>query len=174
MLDVVLGDSLFVPLHVGLAISPNGGFHPRGKGVGTGNADAVETARGFVAGCIAAKLSAGVKNGHNDLKRGNAHLSVLVNRNSAAVVFGADRVISVEGDVDLRTVPGERFVDTVVEYFAEKLVKAALAVVANVHSRSLSDGFKPLQNLDLIGVIIALDNAADDLFDVFELIVLWF
>jgi hypothetical protein len=71
-------------------------------------------------------------------------------------------------------VSGEGFVDAVVENFAEKLVKAALAVVANVHSRSLSDGFKPLQNLDLIGVIIALDNAADDLFDVFELIVLWF
>lgn len=118
----------------------------------------MKTARSLIAASFAAKLTTRVKNGHNDLERRNAHLFVLVNRNSASVVFNSGGAILEQRDSNVVAMPSESFINGVVDNLTEKLVQTALAVVSNVHPRSLPNGLKPFQNLNLRRVIVPINS----------------
>ena len=67
--------------------------------VDAAHAHAVQSAGDFVA--VGIELAAGVQLGHDDLGRRDAFLLVHVHRNAAAVVDHGDRIVVVDGDVDL-------------------------------------------------------------------------
>ena len=73
-------------------------LYPLGKRVYYRRADAVKTAREFVA--VASEFSSRVKHGVDHLKRGDSHFGVDITRNSASVVANRYRVILVDGYLD--------------------------------------------------------------------------
>ena len=160
-LDIVNRNSFLKPLSIQLSVPLNRRLHPSRKRVGTRNANTVQTARSLVTASLAAKLTARVKNRHDDLKRRNAHLLVLINRNAAPVVLNSRGAILEQRHRDVVAVTGESLVNRVVDNLSEKLVKTALAVVSNVHSRSLPNGLKPFQNLNLSRVIIPINSPCE-------------
>ena len=56
-------------------------------------------------------------------------------------------------DVNFRAIPGQRFVDRIVDDFVDQVVKSIDARRADVHRRALSNGLKPFQNLDLVRAV---------------------
>jgi hypothetical protein len=111
-----------------------------------------------------------VEDRHDDLEGRNAHLLVLVDGNAASVVGDAHRIVGMNRHLDRVAVAGKGLVDGVVEDFLKELVQAPLAVVADVHARTLADGFQSLENLDLIGVVIA-QHLAGQFLDLLELVI---
>ena len=78
-----------------------------------------------------------------------------IDRNAAAVVDHGDGVVDVERDVDLGRVPGERFVDRVVDDLVDEVMQALRTGGADVHGWPLADGFQPFEHLDLVGAVVA-------------------
>jgi hypothetical protein len=60
-----------------------------------------------------------------------------VDRDTAAVVVDAHGAVVVDGDLDRRTVPCERFVDSVVDNLVDKMVKSPGVGRPNVHRWAL-------------------------------------
>src|SRR5579872_4994512 len=56
-----------------------------------------------------------------------------VDGDTAAIVNDGDRVVDVDGDFDFLGMTGEGFVDGIVYYFVNKMVKSHLTGRANVH-----------------------------------------
>jgi hypothetical protein len=77
-----------------------------------------------------------------------------VHGDAAAIVRHRDGVVRVNGDIDRVAVAGQRFVDRVVDDLENQVVQTALGRRADVHARTLPDGFEPLQNLDLPCVVL--------------------
>nr|P21562.1 RecName: Full=Uncharacterized 80.2 kDa protein in the 5'region of gyrA and gyrB; AltName: Full=ORF 4 [Haloferax lucentense DSM 14919]pir/D39135/ hypothetical protein 4 (gyrB region) - Haloferax sp [Haloferax sp.]AAB09604.1 ORF4 [Haloferax lucentense DSM 14919] len=122
--------------------------------VDDGDADAVEAAGDLVG--LVVELPAGVEDGHDDLQRGSVVLFVRTYRNPAAVVGDADRAVLVEGDLDGVAVARERLVDGVVDDFVDEVVESARIGGPDVHRRTLSNGFKPFEDLNLSGPVLVI------------------
>ena len=73
-----------------------------------------------------------------------------VDRHAAAVINDTQATIGVEGNVNLTTVAGERFIDRIVDDFLGEMVWPG---GVGVHTRPLSDRFQPSEHLNGIGVI---------------------
>ena len=74
--------------------------------------------------------------------------------NAAAVVHDGNRVVRVDGDLNLRGVACKSFVDGVVDNFINQMMKpGAVGGVADEHARTLANGFQALQNLDAVLVV---------------------
>ncbi|MNI98940.1 hypothetical protein D3C73_1578920 [compost metagenome] len=69
-----------------------------------------------------AEFAACMQNGHDDFERGFLKLRILANRDSAPVVDNGDAVILMYDHLDLGTVSGQRFVDTVIHDFPHEMV----------------------------------------------------
>ena len=95
-----------------------------GERVDHRDADAVQTARDLVA--VVVELAAGVEHRQHDFGGRSAAL-VHVDRNAAAVVDDRDRVVDVDGDVDLGAEAGERLVDRVVDDLVDEVMQARRA-----------------------------------------------
>ena len=91
------------------------------RGVHHGHADAVKAAGDLVAAVI--ELAAGVRSVITTSAARSAR-RVLVHRDAAAVVDHGDRVVDVDGDVDLVAVAGERLVDRVVDDLVDQMMQA--------------------------------------------------
>src|SRR5688572_13912817 len=76
-----------------------------------------------------------------------------VDRNTAPVVFDADRVVGVYHDVDMIAVSSECFVDRVVYDFVNEVVQTAWPGGSDVHTGTLPDSFEALENLYLTGIV---------------------
>ncbi len=79
-----------------------------------------------------------------------------IDGNAAAVVDHGNRIVEVNGDFDLVSETGERFVDRVVHDFVHKMMQPKLARRANVHCRMLADGFHASEHFDRVGGIVAV------------------
>ena len=120
------------------------------------NAHAVQSAGNFVGRAV--ELAAGMQHGHHDLRRRQTlavHIH-LVGGNAAAVVDHGDGVIDVNGDVDAIGKAGQRFVHGVVDDFVHQVMQSHLAGRADVHRGTLAHRFHAAENLDGIGVVIAI------------------
>ena len=131
-------------------VAPDLELEPLGQGIDDRHADAVQTA-GHLVGVVL-ELAAGVQLGHHDLGR-RAAVGHRIDRNAAAVVDDRDRVVDVDGDVDLVAVPGQRLVDRVVDDFVDQMVQARCTGRADVHGRPLANGLQAFENLDLVGAV---------------------
>jgi hypothetical protein len=78
-----------------------------------------------------------------------------VNRNwdASAVVLDANPAILGDGHIDGVAIAGEGFVDRVVDYFIDEVVKTAWAGGADVHTRALAHRFETFENLDISGFV---------------------
>ena len=146
-LHVVERLSLFVFLLVDVAVAEHLREHVARQGVDAADADAVQTARYLVAALV--ELTAGMQHGHDDLEGRLVHFLVLVDGDASAVVLHGDRVIFVDGYLDVLAVTGHCLVDRVVDGLVHQVVKTFLADVANVHCRALADGLEAFQHLNI-------------------------
>ena len=142
---------------------------PFGQRVDHAGADAVQAARDLVAGILAAELAARMQHGVHDGHGRDAHFGLDINRNAAAVVGHADDVALLDRDLDVGAVPGQRFVDGVVDDLIHQMVQAGRPRRADIHAGALTHGLQPLQHLDLRAAVFVvgrgiLVGGGDDLF----------
>ena len=112
----------------------------------------MQAARHLVA--VVVELAAGVKHGQHHLSGGLA-ADVLVDGDSSTVVGNGDRAVDMNRDVDFVTESGQRLVDRVVDDLVDQVMQASGSGRADIHRRPLPDGFEALENLDLVGAVIA-------------------
>ena len=119
-------------------VAPDGHLQPVAQRVHAAHADAVQAARDLVG--VLVELAAGVEHRHHDLDGRLALGRVHRDRDAAAVVGDRDRVVTVDHDLDVVAVAGERLVDRVVDDLVDQVVQPTHAHVADVHGRPLADG----------------------------------
>lgn len=127
-----------------------------GKRVNDGNANPVKTAGDLVG--ILVEFTAGVQLHHNYLRGGkNTLFLVNIDRNTAPVIPHGDRSIGIDDDVNAVAMAGKAFVDGVVDDFIDHMVKTRTVIgVADIHTGTLANGIKPLQNADGFCAIFGL------------------
>ena len=139
-----------------VAVAPDAQLQPLGERVDDADPDAVQAARHLVA--VLVELAAGVQLGHDDLGRAHPLALVDADRDAAAVVADADRVVGVQRHLDLGRVAAQRLVDAVVDDLVDHVVQARAVVgVADIHPRPLAHRFQALENLDGIGAVFLGD-----------------
>ena len=89
------------------------------------NTDTVQTTGDSVT--AAAELTTGVQNRHNDLNGGLMLRGVLVNGNTAAVIFDAYRAVLLDYNINAIRVTGERLVNRVINDLVNQVVQTALS-----------------------------------------------
>ena len=94
-----------------------------------------------------------MENGQHDFRRRLA-AGVQVDRNAAAVVDDGDRVVDVDGDVDLIAESGQRLVDRVVDDLVDEVVQPGRAGGPDVHRRALPHRLEAFEDLDLVGAVV--------------------
>ena len=134
------------PLAEDPALTVHLGFEQRGKGVHARDAHTVQTAGDLVA--VLVELSPGMEHREHDFERRPAFLFMEIGRNAPSVVADGDRVVLVDDDVYIGAIPGERFVDGVVDDLVDEMVQPAHADVADVHGRPLAHRFEPFEHLN--------------------------
>ncbi|MBB5441940.1 hypothetical protein HDG38_000529 [Paraburkholderia sp. WSM4177] len=119
----------------------------------------MQAARHLVA--VLVELAAGVQLGHHDF--GGAALRIVLvvhlqaGRHAAAVVGDRDRVVRVDDHLDVVAMPGERFVDRVVEHFEHEVVQTgAIRCIPDVHPRPLAHGVQTFEDLDGRGAVAVI------------------
>src|SRR5262249_50372002 len=95
------------------AVAPNAQPHFLAERIHHARTNAVQTARDLVA--VLVEFPAGVEHGHDDFGSAAPFAGLDAGGNAAPVVGDGDRVILVNDDVDLVAIPGQRFVDRVVD-----------------------------------------------------------
>ena len=154
--EAVLALAAFEFEETGFAVAAHDEAQPGRKRVHAGDADAVQAAGDLVA--VVVELAAGMKFGQGDFRCAALGLVLVVpldgRGNAAAVVHDGNRVVRVDGDLNLRGVACKSFVDGVVDNFINQMMKpGAVGGVADVHARTLANGFQALQNLDAVLVV---------------------
>ena len=139
-------------LAVKLLVARNLNHQFGGKRVHHRNANTMQAARsriGFVG-----KLTAGMERRHDDFK-GTLFgvFGVRVDWNAAAIIGNADPIAGHEFDLDSVGMAGDRLIHGVIEQFGHQMVERTLIGAANIHAGPPADGFKALQNLNIVGCI---------------------
>ena len=69
--------------------------------------------------------------------------------NATPVVHHANGVVGVNGDQNIVTMAGQRFIDGVVHHLENQMMQpGAIRGVANVHARAFAHRFETFQDLD--------------------------
>lgn len=97
-----------------------------------------------------AELATGVQDGEDHLQGRDPFGRVDVDRDATAVVDDADATVFTDAHVDGVAVPGEGFVDGVVDDLLDQVVQTARAGRTDVHTGALADGLEPLEHLNLV------------------------
>jgi hypothetical protein len=79
-----------------------------------------------------------------------------VNGNTSTVVCYAYSAVFQNCDFNVVTVPGECFIDRVVDYFVDKVVEAAFTGGTDVHAGTLTDCFKAFKNRNRTCIVVAV------------------
>ena len=132
-------------------------LEPFGERVDDRDADAVQAARHLVA--RAAELAARVQHREDDLGRRLVVLLHDPDRDATAVVGDGDRVVGVDGDGDRGAVPGDGFVDRVVDHLVHEVMQTSGPGGTDVHARSFADRLEALEDLDVLGGVARLLHA---------------
>src|SRR6185436_3831836 len=91
--------------------------------------------------------------------RGRPPALVAIDRDAPAVVDDGDRIVDVDGDVDLVAMPGQRLVYRVVDDLIDEVVQARRPGRADVHRRPLADRFEAFEYFDFVGAVIVHTRA---------------
>ena len=145
--------SLSVFLVIYLAVSSDLNFHLGGKSVNYRCTYAMETAGYLVS--PAAEFTAGMEHSMDNFHSRDTHLGMLVYRHTTSVIFDGDGIVLIDGNFDVFAVSCESFIYTVIYDLIDKVMKTSGACGSDVHTGSLTDGFKSFQNLYLRRIILA-------------------
>jgi len=74
---------------------------------------------------------------------------VLIDGDASPVITHFDCAVAENANVDSTAVPGERFVDGVVDNFVHQVVKPAGSGGSDVHAGTLTDRFEAFENLNV-------------------------
>ncbi len=107
----------------------------------------MQTAGDFIT--AAAKLTAGVQHGHDHFKGRFLFLGMDIHRNTAPIIRHGDTAVGVNGDDDPVAGSSQGFVDRVIDYFVNQVVKGFEIGSANIHTRAAANSLEPFQNLDI-------------------------
>ena len=88
----------------------------------------------------------------NHLNARPALLRVHIHRHAAAVVTHCNSAIAMQNDVDARSMPGQRLVDTVVDNFLGQMVGAS---GVGVHAGALAHRLKPGEDFNIFRGVVA-------------------
>ena len=90
---------------------------------------------------VAAEFATGMKDGQYDF---NSRLADFMHGNgdAAAIIDDGNAVVFLNRDFDMRTIPGQRFVDTIVDDFIYQMVQPPFRRTADVHPRPFTNGFQ--------------------------------
>ena len=102
----------------------------------------------------AAELSAGVEYCKYDLNRGDPCFVVDACRDTAAVVPDHYHIILLDKDIDLCAGAGKGFINRIVNYLINEVMKASRTLGAYIHSGPFPYGFKTFEYLDLVCAVI--------------------
>src|SRR5918997_1517563 len=148
-----LREAALVALAPHVPLAPDLELEPLRERVHYRGADAVQAAGDLVTGTV--ELAAGVQRGHDDLCGGLAVLLHLADGQPAAVVGDGDGVVRVDGDEDLRAIPGQRIVDGLVHDLPNEMVKTPRPRRPDVHAGTAFDRLEPLEDLDRTCIVRA-------------------
>ena len=129
------------------AIAAHNNLETRGKRIHARNANAVQTAGNLIA--LAAEFTASMKDGENDLDRGDFLFRMLVDRDAAAVVDNRDGIVFVNRDIDFGAIAGKGLVDGVVHNLIHKVVQTTRTRRTDIHAGAHTHGFKALEDLNV-------------------------
>ena len=136
------GDGIFLTL----AAHPH--FQAHRQSVDHGDAHPVQTTGKLI--ILAGEFAAGVQARENQFDPGNPLLGVNVHRHAATVIDHLQRVVLVQDNGDRPGVPGQRFVDAVVDDFLGQVVGTG---GVGVHARATAHRIQAAENFNIIGVI---------------------
>ena len=121
------------------------------QSVDAAHAYAVETARYLVAAFV--ELSASMEHCEHNLKGAFVLFLMHVYGYAAAVVDHGNRVVPVDGDVDMIGKSCESLVNRVVDHLIYKMVQTFCAYIADIHRRAFPYGLKAFEHLDVTGAV---------------------
>ena len=96
-----------------------------------------------------AEFTASMKDGENDLDRGDFLFRMLVDRDAAAVVDNRDGIVFVNRDIDFGAIAGKGLVDGVVHNLIHKVVQTTRTRRTDIHAGAHTHGFKALEDLNV-------------------------
>src|SRR5579875_72039 len=140
-------------LFVDPAITTYFSFGPFAQGRHGFGPHAVQTHRHLIGVFI--KFGAGACQGHDDFQRRAFHHRMLIDRNTAAVVFDTDTAVFIDFHLNMMAVAGHRFIHTVIYQLIDQMMQPIGTDVANVHTRPLANVVGVLQDLHIFAAVIA-------------------
>ncbi len=128
--------------------------HLGSKRINYGSTYTMQTAGNAI--CAAAELTTGMKYCVYDFNSRNTHFRVNTDRNTGTVILYCNRTIFIYCDLDGITAAGKRLIDRVRYDLIYEVVKASEGRITDIHTRTLSNGFQTLQDLNIFLVIFFL------------------
>ncbi len=116
-------------------------------------ADAMKTARNLIPAVFTAELSAGMKRGHDGLKRRDFCLRMDTDRNTATVVCNAYIAVRQKRDFDIVRVSAHRLIAGVVEDLPYEVMQAVGTGCSDIHAGALAHRLKPLKDGNRRGIV---------------------
>ena len=136
-----------VTLLIHVAVAADGQLQGFGQGVDHGNAHAVQPPGDLVG--VVVELTAGVQHGHDHLSGADTLFGVHVHGDAAAVVRYGDGFIRMDDHPDLGTVPGQGFVDGVIDHLENHVMQTGAVIrITDVHAGTFANGVQTLQHLN--------------------------
>jgi hypothetical protein len=148
------GDAYFVALRVELPFNLDKGFAPFGKGVYHRNADPVKAAGDLIG--LFVEFSACMEPGHDQFQGADLFFGVHSHRNTPAVIFYTDNIVSFQNHKDFRTVALHGFVYRIIYNFIYQMVKTVYTGGSYVHAGTFPHRIKALENLDILSRIAGI------------------
>ena len=146
-IQVFFRHAMAVALLIDIAVPTDGQLQGFGQRVDHGNAHAVQAPGNLIG--VVIELTAGVQHGHDHLSGADTLFGVHVHGNTAAVIRYGDGFIRVDHHPDLGTVPGQGFVDGVIDHLENHVMQTGAVIrITDVHAGTFANGVQTLQHLD--------------------------
>ena len=133
---------------INLALFINLNIQPFRKGIYYTGSYTVKTAGNLITG--SSELSSCMKDGENNFQGGLSRLFLYIYRNSSSIIPYGNGIILMNSYGNGITKSGQSLVYGVIHDFINQMMQTANGGTSDIHSRSFSNRFQSLQNLNLI------------------------
>ena len=140
--------SFLITLFIYLSFTVNFNFEPVRKRIYNRSAYPVKTSRYFISST--AEFSACMENRKNNFYRRYPCFMINADRNAAAIVNDRNRIILINCHMNCIAKTGQSFINGIIHYFINKMMKSSAGRTSNIHSGSFPNRFKTFQYLNLI------------------------
>ena len=147
MREGFFGNTIAVALRPLAALTSNKNVEALGQSIDDTASDAVESAGYRIS--AAAKLSSRVESSQNYLNGGNLLDRVNIDRDSSPVVRHPHPAISEHHHINVIAVPGECFVDRVVDDLIDQVVEPSRPRRTDIHTGSFANSLQSFEDLNI-------------------------